>query len=160
MLSLISCTAVFLKSKRQSLSSCGKAQMNFLANPTVWINLVKALNICYGMNCISPEFYVQALVPCVTVLEMRLLCVCVTVWVCVNCSFLFDSVTPWTLAHQAPLSMEFTRPEWVVIPFSRGSSWPRDPTQVSCIAGRFFIICHQEIMRPLRNAKWSHEHRL
>ena len=28
--------------------------------------------------------------------------------------------------------------EWVVIPFSRGSSRPRDQTQVSCIAGRFF----------------------
>ena len=28
--------------------------------------------------------------------------------------------------------------EWVAIPFSRGSSWPRDPTQVSCIAGRFW----------------------
>ena len=30
--------------------------------------------------------------------------------------------------------------EWVVIHFSRGSSWPRDWTQVSCIAGRFFTI--------------------
>ena len=30
--------------------------------------------------------------------------------------------------------------EWVAIPFSRGSSWPRDRTQVSCIAGRFFTI--------------------
>ena len=28
--------------------------------------------------------------------------------------------------------------EWVAFPFSRGSSQPRDPTQVSCIAGRFF----------------------
>ena len=28
--------------------------------------------------------------------------------------------------------------EWVAIPFSRGSSWPRNQTQVSCIAGRFF----------------------
>ena len=28
--------------------------------------------------------------------------------------------------------------EWVAIPSSRGSSWPRDWTQVSCIAGRFF----------------------
>ena len=28
--------------------------------------------------------------------------------------------------------------EWVVIPFSRGFSQPRDQTQVSCIAGRFF----------------------
>ena len=30
--------------------------------------------------------------------------------------------------------------EWVAIPFSRVSSWPRDQTQVSCIAGRFFTI--------------------
>ena len=28
--------------------------------------------------------------------------------------------------------------EWVAIPFSRGSPQPRDRTQVSCIAGRFF----------------------
>ena len=28
--------------------------------------------------------------------------------------------------------------EWVASPFSRGSSQPRDQTQVSCIAGRFF----------------------
>ena len=28
--------------------------------------------------------------------------------------------------------------EWVAIPFSRGSSEPRDLTQVSHIAGRFF----------------------
>ena len=30
--------------------------------------------------------------------------------------------------------------EWVAIPFSRGSSPPRNRTQVSCIAGRFFTI--------------------
>ena len=30
--------------------------------------------------------------------------------------------------------------EWVAIPFSRRSSQPRDQTQVSCIAGRFFTI--------------------
>ena len=30
--------------------------------------------------------------------------------------------------------------EWIAIPFSRGSSWPRDRTQVSFIAGRFFTI--------------------
>ena len=28
--------------------------------------------------------------------------------------------------------------EWVVYPFSRGSSWPRSRTGISCIAGRFF----------------------
>ena len=30
--------------------------------------------------------------------------------------------------------------EWLSIPFSRESSWPRDWTQVSCIAGIFFTI--------------------
>ena len=30
--------------------------------------------------------------------------------------------------------------EWVSISFSRGSSQPRDQTQVSCIAGRHFIL--------------------
>ena len=30
--------------------------------------------------------------------------------------------------------------EWVAIPFSRGSSRPRDRTQVSCLAERFFTI--------------------
>ena len=30
--------------------------------------------------------------------------------------------------------------EWVAIPFSRGSSQPRDRTQVSCIVSRFFIV--------------------
>jgi len=29
--------------------------------------------------------------------------------------------------------------EWVAMPFSRGSSGPRDLTQVSHIAGRFFM---------------------
>ena len=28
--------------------------------------------------------------------------------------------------------------EWVAIPFSRASSWPRDGTRISCIVGGFF----------------------
>ena len=39
-----------------------------------------------------------------------------------------------TVAHQAPWSMGFLQArilEWVAIPFSRGSSWPRDWTGVS-----------------------------
>ena len=30
--------------------------------------------------------------------------------------------------------------EWIAIPYSRGSSQPKDQTQVSYIAGRFFTI--------------------
>ena len=30
--------------------------------------------------------------------------------------------------------------EWLAIPFSRGSSWARDWTMISCVAGRLFTI--------------------
>ena len=40
--------------------------------------------------------------------------------------------------------------EWVAIPFSRGSSWPRDWSLVSHIAGRFFTIWATR-EAPLRN---------
>ena len=30
--------------------------------------------------------------------------------------------------------------EWVIIPFSRGSSLPRDQTWIFCIAGKFFTV--------------------
>ena len=33
--------------------------------------------------------------------------------------------------------------EWVAFPFSRGASWPRDQTRLSCIAGGFFTIWDQ-----------------
>ena len=51
-------------------------------------------------------------------------------------------VTPWTIAHQALLSMGFQARilEWVVMPSSRGSSRPRVWTQVSRIAGIFFTV--------------------
>ena len=48
-------------------------------------------------------------------------------------------VAPWTI-DQVPLSVEFPRQvlELVAISFSRVSSWPRDQTCISCIAGRFY----------------------
>ena len=57
---------------------------------------------------------------------------------CFNRVWLF--VTPWTVAHQASLSMGILQArtlEWVAMPFSRGSSWSSNQTRVSC-AGRFF----------------------
>ena len=38
-------------------------------------------------------------------------CVCVCVCVCVICLAVSNSTIPWTVAHQAPLSMEFSRQE-------------------------------------------------
>ena len=57
-------------------------------------------------------------------------------------------VTPWTVARQAPLSMGILQARvlaWVAMSSSResssrGSSWPRDRTWVSCTAGGFFIV--------------------
>ena len=51
-----------------------------------------------------------------------------------------DSAIPWTVARQAPLSMESLHArtlEGVAMPSSRGSSQTRDQTQVSHIAGGF-----------------------
>ena len=52
-------------------------------------------------------------------------------------------VTPWTVARQAPLSVRILQAgtlEWVAMPSSRESSQPKDRTQVSHIADRFFAI--------------------
>ena len=67
-------------------------------------------------------------------------------WVCVL-SHVQLFVTPWTVACQVPLSMGIFRariPEWVAIPSSKGSSWPRDRTRVSgvsCFGRR--MLCHR-----------------
>ena len=54
-----------------------------------------------------------------------------------------DSVILWTVVSQALSVHGISQPrilEWVAVSFSRGSSWLRDKTWGSCIAGRFFTI--------------------
>ena len=68
-------------------------------------------------------------------------CVCVRAHCASSLSPVLPFVTPWIVAHQAPLSMGILKArilEWIAMPSSRGSSQPRDWTQVSCITGRFF----------------------
>ena len=68
--------------------------------------------------------------------------------VCVSLSVLSDSLWPRglcspPLSMAAPLSMEFSRQEYWsggCHSLSRGSSWPRNWTQVPCIACRFFTV--------------------
>ena len=58
------------------------------------------------------------------------------IWKWKSLSHVWLFATSWAIQ-----SMEFSRPEllvWVVVPFSRESSKPRDWTQVSRIAGGFF----------------------
>ena len=72
-------------------------------------------------------------------------CVCVCVCVCTHTlSVMSDSVAPWTVAHQAPLSMGFPRQGyWSELPFPP----PGDLTDIGsepaslgspALAGRFF----------------------
>ena len=51
-----------------------------------------------------------------------------------SCSVLSDFLRP----HVVPGILQARIMEWVAFPFSRGSSQPRDRTQVSRIAGGFF----------------------
>ena len=44
--------------------------------------------------------------------------------------------------------------EWIAISFSRGSSWPRDQTQVSCIVDRCFTIwATREVLEGINSRK-------
>ena len=57
------------------------------------------------------------------------------------CSVMFDSAIPWTVALQAPLSMEFSKHEyWNELPFLSPGDLP-DPgikSTFPALAGRFF----------------------
>ena len=56
---------------------------------------------------------------------------CLTLWGPVDCGLSDSSV------HGV---LQSGMLQWIAISFLRGSSWPRDWSQVSCIAGRFFTI--------------------
>ena len=63
-------------------------------------------------------------------------CVCVSRSVVSFCD-LMDCSPPGYSVHGI---LQARTLEWVVMPSSRGSSWPRDRTWVFCIAGGFFTV--------------------
>ena len=69
-----------------------------------------------------------------------------------SCSVVPDSLWPRGLQPTrlfCPWILQVRTLEWAAIPLSRGSSWPRDWTWVSCTAGRFFNFW------ATREEKWS-----
>ena len=59
------------------------------------------------------------------------------------CSVVCDAATPWTIAHQAPLSKEFSRQEyWSGLPFPPSGNLPdpRIEPASPALAGGFFTI--------------------
>ena len=73
------------------------------------------------------------------ILALAYVCMCAQLlWHAKSCPALCNSIDcspPGSFAHGISQARIL---EWVAISFSRGSSWPRNRTQVSCIAGRFF----------------------
>ena len=75
------------------------------------------------------------------------MCVCVCVHACTySLSHVQLSEAPWTIAHQAPLSMEFSRQEcWSGLPFPPPGDPPVPGVQLESLAspawaGGFFAI--------------------
>ena len=77
---------------------------------------------------------------------------------CVSRSAVSNSLQPDGL-YPARLLCPWNSPgkilEWVVIPFSGGSSWPKDQTQISCIAG---IITENTLFKYTHTHTHTHTH--
>ena len=100
---------------------------------------------CYVMSCNVFSVYIfwevfkglkyNLMLTLYSLVKLSLLATCALQ---LRCVLLF--VTLWTVACQAPLSMGILQArilDWVAFPSSRGSSQPRDRTQVCHIADRF-----------------------
>ena len=90
-------------------------------------------HICFLITCLSCYNW-PGMLSCVLSTSQGAAVLCLVAQSC---------PTPWTVAHQAPLSMVILQArilEWVAMPSSRGSSQPRDQTQISCLAGGFFTV--------------------
>ena len=57
-----------------------------------------------------------------------------------SCPILFDPVDCSLPGFSVHGILQARILEWIAIPFSRGTSQPRDRTLVSCLAGRFFTV--------------------
>ena len=82
----------------------------------------------------------------------RLTCVCVTLvsyhLVIPTLCDTRDRSPPGSSVHGI---LQVRIPEWVAVPFSRGSSWPSEWTRVFCIAGLFFTTSATEVFLSLLN---------
>ena len=90
---------------------------------------LKQILFPYGLETMKSIFTKQALI----ILNEILTCCKVNTKVTQSCPILCDS-----MGKTVHGILQARILEWVAVPFSRGSSQPRDRTQVSYIAGEFF----------------------
>ena len=67
-----------------------------------------------------------------------------------SCPTLYDPMDGGLPGSSVRGILQARKLEWVAIPFSRGSSWPRDRTRVSCLAGGFFAAEPPGPLSPLQ----------
>ena len=77
-----------------------------------------------------------------------------------NCSVMSNSVTPCTVAHQAPLSMGFPRQDyWSGLPFPPPEDLPNPDTEPKspALASRFFIVLatREALLMVLEKLYWK-----
>ena len=102
-----------------------------------WEIRVYSLSYCL---CGAQQIFIKYFIFCVfCVSDSACLILCDTI----NCSLPHSSIHGVLQARIL---------EWIAMPFSRGSSWPRDQTQVSCIADRFFTTWAQGKPVPIWTA--------
>ena len=77
-------------------------------------------------------------------------------WCCLVAKLCLTLMTLWTASYSVHGISQSRLLEWFAISFSRASSQPRDQTQVSHIAGRFFTnwAISQKPTKPPNNCKW------
>ena len=66
--------------------------------------------------------------------------------VCISHSIMSDSLQPMDYGLPGSSVHEILQArilEWVAIPLSRGSSWPRNRTWISCVACRLYSLSHR-----------------
>ena len=104
-------------------------------NWKTWTILSQMLAECFFICCLSSMMMMM-----MTMMMMMCVCMCVCVLAAQLCLTLCEPMNcslPGSSVHGI---LQARTLEWIAIPFFRGSSPPRDRTQVSCIAGRFFTV--------------------
>ena len=94
--------------------------------------IFRALRACH---CV--EYFISCVCVCVCVSALVSVRACSITQLCLTLCDPMDCSPPVSSVHWI---FQARTLEWVAISFSMGSSWPRDRTQVSCIAGRRFTL--------------------
>ena len=100
----------------------------FTNQKTKWVSVFSA----HKIKALKPKLGEDENVP-----QSKLACGVLVAHSCLTLCDPMDCSPPGSSVHGI---LQARRLEWVAMPFSRGSSQPRDQTFVFCIAGRFFTV--------------------